>query len=156
MNTKAINTGVHTMNTNTTEHRELRRRLNGALGYRTGCGNEGKATWLNISRTGASVRLGRYLRPGRRIYLETEHNSPAIPADIVWCVPVPGTLQFRAGLQLFRSDPEIALLITHLGQRALGENKNSSKTVVDAVWPSFHDVTRPLPNADVTSLTHAV
>ena len=156
MNIEAIHIGEPTMNSNTTEHRELRRRLNGALCYRSGCGNGGKATWLNISRTGASVRLGRYLRPGRRIYLEATQNSPAIPAEIVWCVPVPGTLQFRAGLQLLRTDPEIALLITNLGQRALGENKNPSNTVVDAVWPSFHETTRPLPNADVTSLTHAV
>ncbi len=84
-----------------TNMRELRTPLSGSFAYASGCGEAGRAVWLNISRTGAAIQLGRYLRPGHLIQLSLESGNDggwSIPARIAWCVSIPGTLQFQAGL----------------------------------------------------------
>lgn len=138
--------------------RELRRELSGAIEYSSGCGEGGRATWLNISRTGAALRLGRYLRPGRQITLlsTTEGGATTVPAEIAWCVPIPGTMYFRAGLRINRDNPEVALHIATLGQSALLKNKTRLETVTEAGWPSLHESMTPRHNADVSNFTHAV
>jgi hypothetical protein len=144
------------MNTNETPIRELRRKRRGTLEYTSGCGEGGRAEWLNISRTGAALRLGRYLRPGRTLYLESPDGLPVrIPAAIAWCTPIPGSLDFRVGLRVLRADPEVALQFAILGQ-AGRENKRSLKTVHNAVWPASAIEATILPNAAAGHLTHAV
>ena len=148
------------MKTNNKLSREMRTELDGSIAYKSGCGEAGQATWLNISRTGAAVVLGRYLRPGRLVSLEpngtTQTDTVAIPAEIAWCFPVPGTLHFEAGLKILRSDPEIALHFAALGYSALAENRNNAKTVANVVWSTQELDSTPLPNADVCNLTQAV
>lgn len=118
--------------------RELRNPLAGTVRYVSGCGNAGQATWIDISRTGASVRLGRYLRPGHIIQLRPagDDRDPVwgIPARIAWCTRISGTLQFRAGLAIDRSCPEDALNFAALGYEALAMNRNTSRTVLTAGW----------------------
>jgi len=142
------------------EMRELRTPLAGAITYASGCGEAGRADWLNISRSGASLRLGRYLRPGRTIRLEPARwmaGAPsAIPAEIAWCAPVSGTLKFRAGLRILRGDPEVALFITTLCHGARVQNRTAANDVVNnAVWTSLAVREDAPPNAGVKQFTHA-
>ena len=139
--------------------RELRTPLAGSVHYVSGCGDAGRATWINISRTGASVRLGRYLRPGHVLQLHPtgQENDTvwAIPARIIWCVRIPGTLQFKAGLAVDRSCPEIALRFATLGYEALALNTNTIRTVVTAGWSP--DAAAPaLSPTGLASLVQAV
>ena len=142
------------------EHvRELRTPLTGSFHYVSGCGDAGRATWLNISRTGASVRLGRYLRPGHVIRLQPAGQENdldwAIPATIVWCARIPGTLQFRAGLAVDRTCPETALRFATLGYEALAMNRNTNRTVLTAGWSP--DAAAPaLSQAGLAPLVQAV
>ena len=147
-------------NANSEHIREQRYTLRGPVAYTSGCGERGQATWLNISRTGAAILLGRYLRPGRPINLELAVAgggvAVAIPAEIAWCVPIAGTHHFRTGLKILRNDPEIALHFASLGYAAQAQNKINAETVIEAVWPPHNVTTTTLPNADVITLTHAV
>ncbi len=147
-------------NANSEYIREQRCTLSGPVAYTSGGGEGGQATWLNISRTGAAILLGRYLRPGRPINLDLAAGEGgavvAIPAGIAWCVPVADTLHFKTGLKILRNDPEIALYFASLGYTARAENKINAETVIEAVWPSRNVTTTTLPNADVINLTHAV
>ena len=129
--------------------RELRTPLSGEVAYETGCGEGGQGQWINISRTGAAVVLGRYLRPGRLIRLDmaAHEAGPTIPAEIAWCIPAPDFLHFQAGLRIVREDPETVLHFATLAYRANEKNKFLSKTVLDA---------DPLPNVDLSKLTSAV
>jgi hypothetical protein len=147
------------MSATTRRNRELRTKLNGPISYVSGCGDGGHATWVNVSRAGAAILLGRYLRPGRRIDLMVAPGSDEntfIGAEIAWCVPVPGTLQFKAGLRMVRQDPESALQFAKLGYAAQAQNKFSSKTVSNAVWTSLQSAPNTLPNTGVSKLTQAV
>lgn len=116
--------------------RELRTPLSGSLAYLSGCGEAGRADWLNISRSGAALRLGRYLRPGHRVELMPAADW-TIGARVAWCARVPGSLQFVAGLVIDRSCPEGALRFAALGYGAQAANKNTPYSVVTSVWPSL-------------------
>lgn len=112
-----------------TKMRELRTPLTGTFAYASGCGEAGRAEWLNISRAGAAIQLGRYLRPGHLIQLLLESGNDEewnIPARIAWCVSIPGTLQFQAGLAVQRTNPESALQFATLGYEALAQKRNAA------------------------------
>ena len=140
--------------------RELRTPMGGEVAYVTGCGEGGQAQWINISRTGAAVVLGRYLRPGRLIRLDTARASHegecTIPAEVAWCIPAPGSLYFHAGLRIVRKDPETALHFASLAYQATEKNKTLSKSVSEAGWKSLAKSMDPLPNVDTSVLTSAV
>ena len=123
--------------------RELRTPLTGIFAYASGCGDAGRAEWLNISRTGAAMRLGRYLRPGHVIQLLPELDDWVIPARIAWCAPIADTPHFRAGLAVERNCPESALRFATLGYQALALNKSHTNAVVTAVWPGFTSAELP-------------
>jgi len=139
--------------------RELRTPLIGNFRYVSGCGNAGQATWIDISRAGAAVRLGRYLRPGHLIQVQPAADDPeqhwAIPARIIWCSRIPGTLHFRAGLAIDRSCPETALRFATLGYEALALNKNNNCTVTTVGWSS-NAAAPTLSPSGLTSLVQAV
>lgn len=88
--------------------------------YRLESGDTGRATWLNVSRAGAAVRLGRYLRPGKRLQLcfasPLQYGAIVeLPARVAWCRPLEGGVEFAAGLQVRRDAPEAALAFAALG-----------------------------------------
>lgn len=151
--------GASVMNSELHQKRELRRGRRGTITYHSGCGNWGRATWLNISRTGAALRLGRYLRPGRVLYLESDDKGPVpktvIPAEVAWCKAIPGTLDFRVGLHVHRPTPAVALAFAQLGAPTR-ENKKHLETVTNAAWDVTDYADAPLPNAAAGHLTHAV
>ncbi len=103
--------------------RERRTPVAGCVAYRLESGDTGRAAWLNVSRVGAALRLGRYLRPGKRLCLRFASPLPAggtveLPARVVWCRPVAGGVEFDAGLVVRRDTPEAALAFAALGYAA--------------------------------------
>jgi hypothetical protein len=133
--------------------REQRTALTGSLTFAYGTEHTGTAQWRNISRTGAQVRMGRFLRPGRTLRLQ--FDSPLQPgrlveveARIVWCSPKATTHQFNTGIAILRQDPETALDFAVLGQHARREANNSSTPkVLPVVWSHFGTEENTKPRA---------
>lgn len=124
--------------------REARYILGGSVQYTYGLPVEsGMAQWCDVSRAGASISLGRYLRPGRELSLAIP--SPVTPgvvvqvrAQVAWCAPAGEAGQFVAGLLIYRDTPEIALNYAALGHWARSTNSAVSKRVLDRpVWKLF-------------------
>lgn len=109
-------------NANSTLNDEKRRfervPLDGRLTYRYNQGENAAGTWRDLSRSGARIQLGRYLRPGRRVMLivasDDESDEPAIElkAQIVWCRPVSDSHDFEAGLRIFHDQPDTVDTLT--------------------------------------------
>lgn len=125
--------------------RELRIPLRGNVRYEYDSPRDGGlAHWIDVSRVGAALHIGRYLRPGREVTLYFESplvsgTELAVRARIVWCRPLRdcGTA-FVVGLQVHREDPKLALDFAALGYRArAAANRTGTKTVEPAVWPGF-------------------
>jgi hypothetical protein len=123
--------------------RELRTPLTGTCTYASGCGEAGRAQWLNISRTGAALRLGRYLRPGHVIQLLLDAGDRVILARIAWCVPIAGTLHFQAGLVAQPIGPESTLSFATLVHEAQTSNKNTEASVLSAMRPHYDPAALP-------------
>ncbi len=112
--------------TSQTAPRELRTPLEGPLTLRCNAKDTAPAHWANISRTGAGIRMGRYLRPGRRVRLffdSPEHPGKSVEmnAHVIWCKPRRTGHVFDAGMAVHRSVPETALAFAALGHRAQRE-----------------------------------
>lgn len=83
--------------------------LSGPVPFCCGPDDKGCAQWENLSQTGAGIRLGRYLRPGRRVALLANrprlHDEPAeLLGRIVWCRPSADGKSFAAGVQFESND----------------------------------------------------
>ena len=116
--------------------RERRTPITGRVAYHTESGETGPSTWLNVSRVGAAIRLGRYFRPGKRLSLR--FASPLwfdadveIAARVAWCHPLPGGIEFAAGLQVLRHDPESVVAFAALGYAAQRDEKAASELKSD-------------------------
>ena len=123
------------MATATAAAREERTALSGSLTYRHEPGEQGRARWLNVTRVGASIRLGRYLRPGRLLHLSFANplDSGAqadVAAQVAWCRLVPGSVDFEAGLRIMRDAPEMALAFAALGYEKVKEMNRDEAMVV--------------------------
>ncbi|MBI2434207.1 MAG: PilZ domain-containing protein [Candidatus Hydrogenedentes bacterium] len=134
----------------TQQIRERRIGTSGTLTYHYDGGECGAAHWLDVSRVGAKLRLGRYLRPGRQ--LEIEFASPLsgdairVAARVMWC-QMKGAAEFLAGIHVRREQPETALAFASLGYQGLDTmppaNIAAGSEVSSNVWPHF----RPLESA---------
>jgi len=73
-------------------------------------GHEGGATSDDISRGGVSLRMGRYLRPGRFVLITIGGPDGASPIElktrVAWCRPDKGEHVFRTGLRVFYDEPD--------------------------------------------------
>jgi hypothetical protein len=83
----------------------------GTLSYQDAPDDRGWARWCSVSRDGACIHLGRYLRPGKHIMLRSHQTSPEVPtsefkARVVWCRPIAAGAHFVAGLRIFHDHPE--------------------------------------------------
>ncbi|MBI1320318.1 MAG: hypothetical protein GC168_15430 [Candidatus Hydrogenedens sp.] len=132
------------MGLKSSQNREMRNALRGALQYTcAGPDDEGTARWLNVSRTGAAISMGRYLRPGREITLVFDsplaYSHPhEVRARIIWCRPAGGGIEFTAGLEIYRDTPEMALDFAALGYAARRQSNNATGApVTQPVWPGF-------------------
>ena len=151
------------MDTYPGQSRESRERLDGRLEYACGEPNSaGFADWRNVSRTGGSVRLGRYLRPGREIAVWFESPLAAeqmvrVRARIQWCRPSGTPGAFTAGLAIIRDTPEQALAYAALSQAAREQsNKRASAPVSHPVWTRFKADTGQSQPAAEAHCAHAV
>jgi hypothetical protein len=104
--------------------REARTELGGTLRYGYGAPEDtGVAQWVDVSRSGAAIQLGRYLRPGREITLEV--NSPLAMNG--------------AGLLVYRDTPEMALDFAALGYAARRQQNTTTSGEVSKkpLWNLF-------------------
>ena len=125
------------------QERESRIRLCGALRFWGEKPEDGGAgAWNDVSRAGASIQLGRYLRPGRNVWMEFESPLSAdapmrARARVVWCTPQGGN-RFVAGLAIYRDCPKSALDFSALGYFARRQmNAGSGSRVVTPSWNLF-------------------
>lgn len=82
----------------------------GTLSYQDAPDDRGWARWCSVSRDGACIHLGRYLRPGKHIMLRLHESSERCAAEfkarVVWCRPIAAGAHFVAGLKIFHDEPE--------------------------------------------------
>jgi len=130
--------------------RERRTALSGAVTYSYDPDESGRGRWINVSRVGACIRLGRYLRPGRDLRLrfpsplEASEAPVEVQGRVSWCRQVPGAPEFTAGVRLLREDPEAALAFAALGYRPQPQtNKSKRNEVEPLVWPCFRAIEEP-------------
>jgi hypothetical protein len=109
-----------------TKRRFVRVPLTGPIGYRYGVGDEGRAEYANVSQTGLGLRLGRYLRPGRRVLLTLDAGPGAeegpgteLKAQVAWCRPGKDAHVFDAGVRVFHDEPDSAATMRGLLVRGL-------------------------------------
>ncbi|MBI2423596.1 MAG: PilZ domain-containing protein [Candidatus Hydrogenedentes bacterium] len=142
--------------------REARYGLEGAVLYTDGAGEQGQGIWLDVSRVGGSMKLGRYLRPGRSIDLT--FKTPAgvlalIPAQVVWCQPAADRMHFVAGFRVDREDPEASLCyaqLRHAGRLNKGAGAGVSSEGVRR-WPmAASEQSNAKTTAKMAALPHAV
>ncbi len=93
----------------TEERQGARIPFSGNLSYRElDSVEQGHAEWQGMSLGGASIRLGRYLRPGRRV--ELNFQGSFFPARVVWSQADGPLGHFDAGLCFDGHTPEPMLL----------------------------------------------
>ena len=93
----------------TTEERRSRRvPYRGEFEYRYDASESGKAQWCSIGREGACIRIGRYLRPGRRMRVEC--HGLDLEARVIWCRATADGDRFVAGLQIVNGGAEASML----------------------------------------------
>jgi hypothetical protein len=87
-----------------------RRTAFGTLSYQDSPDDRGWARWCSVSRDGACIHLGRYLRPGKHIMLRLHHHTDVATSEfkarVVWCRPIAAGAHFVAGLKIFHDQPE--------------------------------------------------
>lgn len=129
--------------------REQRMNVQGKLLYRYNGDESGAAHWQDVSRVGAKLRLGRYLRPGRNLVLEfasplVEEGQVQLPARVIWCRLMAEGADFVAGVQIRRERPEYAVAFAALGYSALdlfdSVNITAGSEVSSGVWPHFRSI----------------
>jgi len=100
----------------------------GALRYRYAPDEAGVATWLDVGRGGACVRIGRYLRPGRHLLLTvSDVDSPGkgevdLKGQVMWCRPSEDNKSFVTGVRIFRHEPEVEYALSEIILDALAQS----------------------------------
>jgi len=79
--------------------------FNSRISYQHGAGDSGMAVASDVSRGGLRLRMGRYLRPGTHVMLQSkEVHADGKPVElkgrIVWCAPEKKGHQFAAGVRI--------------------------------------------------------
>lgn len=138
--------------------REVRAALDRRVTYEVTPGDGGSATWIDVSRVGVRMLLGRYLRPRRVIALAfaapwDEHTEVRLSARVIWCRQAKDSAEFHAGLQVLRESPESALAFGLLVQQAReAANNEGGNAVLPTVWPSFRVVEDRQPQPEALAL----
>ena len=105
----------------------------GGLTYQYGPHDKGTAFCRNISRNGAGIVLGRYLKPGRYVLLtaDSPFSGPApieLKARIMWCRPTGNNSRFNAGVLVYEDDFDAMLAFTWLADHAATVEGNAPAT----------------------------
>ena len=109
-----------------TEERQTKRvPYRGVVEYGVGCGGTGKAEWVNVSHSGASLRLGRYLKPGRMLRINTYASE--FSGQVVWCHALPDGESFEVGIEMVNEPLEASLTVLAAVARRLMGKVNKAK-----------------------------
>ena len=90
------------------ERRSRRVPFHGEFEYRCDEDERGKAEWCSVGREGACIRIGRYLRPGRRMRVQCYGLD--LQARVIWCRATADGAHFVAGLQIVNGGAEASML----------------------------------------------
>ena len=109
--------GASALSIPTAEERSSgRTQFRGQFEYRYDAGERGKAQWCSVGREGACIRIGRYLRPGRRMRVEC--HGLDLEARVIWCRATVDGDHFVAGLQIVNGGAEASMLaLSAIAQR---------------------------------------
>lgn len=107
------------------ERQSKRVPFKGTVEYETGCGGSGTAQWVNVSHNGATLRLGRYLKPGRMVRIKTYASE--FNGYVVWCQGSPNSDTFDAGIQMVQEPLEASLTVLAAVARRLIHKMNKTK-----------------------------
>ena len=104
------------------DRRDGRISLSGTFEYT--CDNEsGEARWSSMSHDGASISIGRYLRPGRLIRIEQDGHE--IFGMVVWCKPCENSSYFAAGIRFTDGSVQASFMVlSAMVQQMLRSRKN--------------------------------
>ncbi|MDZ4860866.1 MAG: PilZ domain-containing protein [Candidatus Hydrogenedentes bacterium] len=116
----------------------------GRLSYWHGAGNPGTAIAADVSRGGLRLHMGRYLRPGTHVLLNTDEVRSAgkpveLKGQIVWCNPEKRGQRFVAGVRVIYDEPDaittISTLVTHaIAASGVLDMPQPSGNPVRAAW----------------------
>jgi len=93
------------------ERRFLRVPFSTRVEYFHGAGASGTGCCREVSHRGLSMRLGRYLAPGRKVLVRVFSVANPVEAAelkgrVAWCRPTAAPDQFLAGIEVFFDAPE--------------------------------------------------
>lgn len=143
------------------ERRAKRVPYDGRLTYRYSPVDEGKAVGADVSPQGLRIRLGRYLRPGRRVVLRVDTLSDAeLKGRVTWCRPANEPNTFDAGIRVFHDAADSAAALSEMIQagrkqtvdpvdRMTGRSPSAGDFRGDANGPRWYAVHRPLARCAV-------
>ena len=100
------------------DHRECDRvPVRGTLRYLAADGSAGQGLWRNASGDGARIHIGRRVRPGQWLEIETlpwpgMNAAVIMRGRVVWCRPATDGKTFSAGVRVDEGDPLGALAVT--------------------------------------------
>lgn len=117
----------------------------GRVVYRYGGDDRGIARAEDVSRGGMRLTMGRYLRPGTHILIETPgHHTEGQPIElkgkIVWCVPEQRGARFSAGIRVIYDEPDAVTAASALVNHAIvasGMLKNLRQPGIAAQAPAW-------------------
>jgi hypothetical protein len=99
------------------ERKSRRLPLTGGFEYEHSNGEHGKASWRSISKDGACMQIGHFVRPGRT--MRAFYHGLNLNLRVVWCRPAGSEDWFVAGVQVVNGGPELALMTLMAAARRL-------------------------------------
>ncbi len=143
------------------ERRGKRTPHNGQVTYRYSPVDEGKAVCANVGSKGLRIRLGRYLRPGRKVVLGVETpQGVELKGRVAWCRPANEPNMFDAGVRVFHDAADSAAALSNMiraGRKhtvdpadgKTGKSSAAGECPGDGNGPRWYAVHRPLAQCAV-------
>lgn len=135
--------------------REARSAMQGPVTLEVNPETRLNASWSDVSRVGARVVLGCYVRTGRVVALTftapwNSHTEVMLQARVIWCRQGGDSAEFLVGLQVLRETPEAALAFSLVRQISRdAANRAETHVVLPTMWPNFRPIAdrQPQPEA---------
>ena len=109
------------------------------LTYRYSSSDGGKASCADVSFRGLGIRLGRYLRPGRRVVVCLDAlPSVELKGRVAWCRPSDEPNLFDAGIRVFHDEPDSVAALSEMSRAHRGHAVDDVEEVTGRP-PSYGD-----------------
>lgn len=122
------------------EQRRSSRAMSSArVSYSYGHGAGGDGVCRNVGRGGLCLRIGRYLRPGRRLLMTI--RGAELMGRVMWCRADGESHHFLIGIKVFPDEEEAALALAadtvKRPEHARRERSEDEPPAVEARMPVF-------------------